>query len=167
MATWIPAYVGLGSNLDDPLGQVSTAAAGLGQLEETRLVRQSPWYRNPPMGPADQPDYVNGVVGLLTQLTARRLLEALESLEEAQGRRRKGERWGPRSIDLDLLLYGERQIDEPGLKIPHPGITRRPFVIGPLADISQDVLIPGLGRVRKFVKVCDLSSLTRIEIQSS
>ena len=124
---------------------------------------KSTWYLNPPMGPPEQPDYVNGVVGLLTQLSPRGLLAALKQQERVQGRQTPDVRWGPRTIDLDLLLYGQRVIDEPDLTIPHPGITKRPFVIGPLAEIAPQVSIPGLGSVSELVKVSDLSQLNRID----
>jgi len=150
---WRPAYVGLGSNLDDPLQQVRRAAEGLKQLPETRLQCLSPWYRNPPMGPQDQPDYVNGVAGLLTRLAPAALLAALQSLETELGRQPYRERWGPRRIDLDLLLHGQAVIEQPGLTLPHPGIARRPFVIKPLLDIAPDITVPGLGRLAESVKV--------------
>ncbi len=150
---WRPAYVGLGSNLDDPLQQVRRAAEGLRQLPQTRLECLSPWYGNPPMGPQDQPDYVNGVAGLLTQLTPVALLAALKSLERELGRQPHSERWGPRRIDLDLLLHGQAVIEQPGLSLPHPGIAERPFVIKPLLDIAPDINVPGLGRLAESVKV--------------
>ena len=163
---WVPAFIGLGSNLDDPLVQVQAAAHALARLTETRLMKTSPWYRNPAMGPAGQPDYVNGVLALLTRLEPRRLLDALKAQEGDQGRTPVAERWGPRRIDLDLLLFGERRIDESDLRVPHPGLAERAFVLGPLADIAPDVWVPGLGRVAKLVKVCDLSPLKRIETQA-
>lgn len=158
---WTPAYVGLGSNLDDPLSQVRRAADGLGQLPTTRLLLLSPWYHNPPMGPQDQPDYVNGVAGVLTQLPPAALLAALKSLEAQLGRLPESERWGPRHIDLDLLLHGGAVIDQPGLKLPHPGIAKRPFVIKPLLDIAPDIRIPGLGRLAESVKV---GAFTELEV---
>lgn len=145
--------MGLGSNLDDPLQQVRRAAEGLKQLPDTRLQRLSPWYRNPPMGPQDQPDYVNGVAGLLTRLAPAALLAALQSLEAELGRQPRTERWGPRRIDLDLLLHGQAVIEQPGLTLPHPGIAQRPFVIKPLLDIAPDITVPGLGRLAESVKV--------------
>jgi 2-amino-4-hydroxy-6-hydroxymethyldihydropteridine diphosphokinase len=158
---WIPAYVGLGSNLGDPLAQVRRAAQGLGDLPMTRLQLTSHWYRNPPMGPKDQPDYVNGAAGLLTQLAPTALLEALKSLEADLGRLPESERWGPRHIDLDLLLHGQAVIDQPGLKLPHPGIAKRPFVIKPLLDIAPDIRVPGLGRLAESVKV---GAFTQLEV---
>lgn len=150
---WTPAYVGLGSNIGDPLAQVNRAAKALGELPTTRLQILSPCYRNPPMGPRDQPDYVNAVVGLLTQLKPEALLAALKSLEMDLGRLPESERWGPRHIDLDLLLHGTAVIDRPGLRLPHPGIAKRPFVIKPLLDIAPDIVVPGVGRLAESVKV--------------
>ena len=156
---WIPAYVGLGSNLGDPLAQVQRAIDALDELPTTRLVAASGLYRNPPLGPKDQPDYVNGVAGLLTQLTPDALLAALKSLEGALGRLPESMRWGPRHIDLDLLLHGNAVIDRPGLTLPHPGIADRPFVIKPLLDIAPDIDVPGLGRLAESVKVSAFAAL--------
>lgn len=137
------AYVGLGSNLDGPASQVSRALEALTRLPLTRLLARSRLYRNPPMGPQDQPDYVNAVACLATALPAQQLLAELQGVERAQGRVRGAERWGPRTLDLDLLLYGHEIIRTPGLEVPHPGIAERPFVLLPLAEIAPDVVIPG------------------------
>lgn len=107
------------------------------------------------MGPADQPDFVNAAAGLLTTLAPRALLDALLGLEVELGRPARRPRWGPRRIDLDLLVYAGCQISEPGLCVPHPGIAERRFVLQPLADIAPDLWLPGLGRVSKILKVCD------------
>ncbi len=159
---WLPAYIGIGSNLDDPLAQVQRAAAGISQLPTTRLLATSPWYSNPPMGPKPQPDYVNGVVGVLTQLGPQQCLAALKALELELGREPAAQRWGPRLIDLDLLLHGRSEIDQEGLKLPHPGIRDRPFVIKPLLDIAADISVPGLGRLRESVKVTTFTDLKPI-----
>ena len=133
---WLPAYIGIGSNLDDPLSQVRRAAEAMRHLPSTRFIVASPWYSNPPMGPKKQPDYVNGVVGLLTQATPRALLGELKALENELGRTPAEVHWGPRLIDLDLLLQGDLRVEESGLSVPHPGILDRPFVIKPLLDIA-------------------------------
>jgi 2-amino-4-hydroxy-6-hydroxymethyldihydropteridine diphosphokinase len=156
---WIPAYVGVGSNLDDPLAQVRRATQAIANLPTTRLLATSPWYSNPPMGPKSQPDYINGVVGVLTQLNPRQFLVGLKALELQLGREPAAQRWGPRLIDLDLLLHGVSQVDAPGLNLPHPGIGDRSFVIKPLLDIAPDINVPGLGRLRESVKVSTFTDL--------
>ncbi|MEJ2602506.1 MAG: 2-amino-4-hydroxy-6-hydroxymethyldihydropteridine diphosphokinase [Gammaproteobacteria bacterium] len=146
--SWQPAYVGIGSNLDDPRRQVLGAFDDLARLPDVRLVARSPLYRSRPMGRADQPDFVNAVAGLLTRLAPGDLLTRLQAIEESHGRRRsEGERWGPRTLDLDLLVYGDVVVQEPGLGVPHPGIGERNFVLLPLASVAPDLVVPGLGRV--------------------
>ena len=147
MALWRPAYVGVGSNLDDPRAQVSRAFGRLAQLPSTRVELTSPLYGSRPMGPIPQPDYVNAVAGLLTELEAPALFAELRALEAALGRPAVHERWGPRVIDLDLLSYAHESHAGPGLVLPHPGIPERNFVLYPLADIAPELDLPGLGRV--------------------
>jgi 2-amino-4-hydroxy-6-hydroxymethyldihydropteridine diphosphokinase len=159
---WTPAYVALGSNLDDPGAQVARAFDALESLRGTRLVARSPLYRSAPLGPVAQPDFVNAVGGLLTQLAPRALLDALKSLEAALGREAPVVRWGPRRIDLDLLVHGTARVDEPGLSVPHPGLAERAFVLRPLADVAPDLEVPGLGRVRSLADRVDASGLARI-----
>jgi len=143
---WRPAYVGLGSNLDSPRERVLEAVELMKALAATRLVLRSHLYLTRPLGPQDQPDFVNAAVGLLTQLTARDLLAGLLGIERSMGRNRQ-ERWGPRVIDLDLLWLVDAVIDEPGLTVPHPGVSTRNFVLYPLADIAPMIKIPGFGPV--------------------
>ena len=150
VAIWQPAYIGLGSNLQDPRTQVARACAGLQALAATRLVRVSPLYRSRPFGPVPQPDFINAVAGLLTQLDPRTLLGQLQALERGQGRPAQRERWGPRIIDLDLLVYGRERREEPGLTLPHRGIVERNFVLYPLCDLAPDLDVPGLGRVAEL-----------------
>ena len=150
VASWQPAYIGLGSNLQDPRAQVLRAAAALGALASTRLVRLSPLYRSKPFGPVQQPDFVNAVAGVLTQLDSRTLLGELLALERTLGRPAEHERWGPRVIDLDLLVYGRERREEPGLTLPHRGIVERNFVLYPLCDLAPDLEVPGLGRVAEL-----------------
>jgi 2-amino-4-hydroxy-6-hydroxymethyldihydropteridine diphosphokinase len=156
---WTPAYVGLGSNLDDPPLQIARGFEALATLPHTRLVLRSRLYRTHPLGPIDQPDFVNAAAGLLTQLPHRDLLVSLKGLENRLGRRRPAERWGPRRIDLDLLVYGNARIDEPDLTVPHPGIAERAFVLAPLADFAPDLRVPGLGLVRELLATVDTSGL--------
>jgi 2-amino-4-hydroxy-6-hydroxymethyldihydropteridine diphosphokinase len=143
---WRPAYVAVGSNLDQPRQRVTEAFERLATLRETRLELRSQIYLTRPMGPQDQPDFVNAVAGLMTRLSARELLDALLDIERAMGRDRQ-ERWGPRIVDLDLLWMTGATIDEPGLTLPHPGVSERNFVLYPLDDIAPTLLIPGHGRV--------------------
>jgi 2-amino-4-hydroxy-6-hydroxymethyldihydropteridine diphosphokinase len=150
MQRWQPAYVGVGSNLDDPRVQVPAAVARLGQLPRCRLVLASRLYRSRPFGPIAQPDFVNAVAGLLTQLDAAALLEELRGVETAMGRPAQRERWGPRVIDLDLLCFARERRTEATLTLPHPGIVQRNFVLYPLAEIAPDLDLPGLGRVAEL-----------------
>jgi 2-amino-4-hydroxy-6-hydroxymethyldihydropteridine diphosphokinase len=144
---WLPAYVGVGSNLSDPAMQVRGALERLSRLPATLLVSRSPLYHTPPFGEVPQPAFVNAAAGLLTQLTPEQLLAALRSLERELGRQPPRERWGPRVIDLDLLVMGAERRDGDALRLPHPGIAERDFVVYPLADIAPDLEVPGLGPV--------------------
>lgn len=146
-SVWMPAYVALGSNLDDPSAQIRAALLRLQTLEATRLVSTSRLYRSAPLGPQDQPEFVNAVVGLLTHLEPRELLVRLKQVEADMGREVPVRRWGPRRIDLDLLVYGTQRIDEPDLIVPHPGVPERNFVLYPLRDIAPDLIVPGQGSV--------------------
>ncbi|MDZ7643929.1 MAG: 2-amino-4-hydroxy-6-hydroxymethyldihydropteridine diphosphokinase [Woeseiaceae bacterium] len=146
-ARWRPAYVGLGSNLEDPVGQVEGALAELAALPQTRLEARSSLYRSAPLGPADQPDYVNAAAALLTRLTADELLAGLQAIEASHGRRRDGARWGPRTLDLDLLVYGRERRESASLTLPHPRIAQRNFVLWPLAEIAPYLTVPGLTHV--------------------
>lgn len=145
-ALWRPAYVAIGSNLDSPQRQVRTALEQIGRLPNTRLILVSALYETQPMGPQDQPDYVNAAAGILTQSDPRALLQGLLDIERRMGRNR-GERWGPRIIDLDLIWMSGPRIDEPGLQLPHPGVSTRNFVLYPLNDIAPSLEIPAHGRV--------------------
>ena len=160
---WVPAYVALGSNLDDPQAQVERALMALGELPGTRLVLRSPLYRSAPLGPVAQPDFVNAVAGLLTQLEAPELLRELKALESHLGRAAPVVRWGPRSIDLDLLAHGTTQIDNESITVPHPGIAQRAFVLVPWAQISPALEVPGIGRVGNLAQRLGAAGLQRIE----
>ncbi len=159
---WIPAYVALGSNLDDPGAQVLRAFDALGSLRGSRLVLRSSLYRSPPFGPVAQPEFVNAVAALLTTLEPRAMLTELKSLEQELGRETPVVRWGPRRIDLDLLVHGGSRCDEPDLQLPHPGIPERAFVLVPLAEIAPELDVPGVGRVRALVASVDSSGLVKI-----
>lgn len=162
MALWRPAYVGLGSNLDDPRAQVNAACAHLARLPLTCLAVISPLYGSRPLGPIAQPDYVNAVAGLLTRLESPALLAELQAIEAALGRPPQHERWGPRIIDLDLLCYARERRSGPRLTLPHPGIPERNFVLYPLADIAPDLDLPGLGRVAELAGRLSAEGLTRL-----
>ena len=159
---WIPAYVALGSNLDDPHAQVLRAFEALAAVRGSRLVARSSLYRSPPLGPVAQPDFLNAVAGILTTLPAREFLAELKSLEERLGRARPVQRWGPRRIDLDLLVHGTARVDEPGLTVPHPGIAERQFVLEPLAEIAPELEVPGVGRVRTLAGRVSTVGIVRV-----
>jgi 2-amino-4-hydroxy-6-hydroxymethyldihydropteridine diphosphokinase len=144
---WYPAYVGLGSNLDGPAGQLEDAFDLLAEIPRTRMVTRSSLYRSAPFGGIEQPDFVNAVASLMTRLSARQLLDELQRIETQRGRERGEARWGPRVLDLDLLVYGSSRIDEAGLIVPHPGIAERNFVLLPLLEVAPEMVIPGLGRI--------------------
>jgi 2-amino-4-hydroxy-6-hydroxymethyldihydropteridine diphosphokinase len=158
----VRAYIGIGSNLDDPVAQVLEAVEELGMIPDTILVNRSSLYSGKPMGPADQPDYVNAVVSLDTLLSAEELHSALVSIEDLQGRSRTGEQWGPRIIDLDLLLYGNSSIHTETLTVPHPGMHERDFVIIPLEEIAGNVKIPGRGFLYSLINKCESHSLKKL-----
>lgn len=147
LARWRPAYVGIGSNLEAPQDQIARAISALADIENTILVRTSPLYKSAPLDGSEQPDYVNGVAALLTRLDAGALMASLHKIEEAQGRTRSAEEWGPRTLDLDLLVFSGESIDRKELKVPHPGIAERNFVLLPLVDVAPYLRIPGLGSV--------------------
>jgi 2-amino-4-hydroxy-6-hydroxymethyldihydropteridine diphosphokinase len=147
---WQPAYVGIGSNLSDPRAQVLAAQERLASVPRSLLVLRSPLYGSRPMGPISQGDYVNAVAGLLTQLDSRALFAELKGIELAFGRPAVHEKWGPRVLDLDLLVFGRERRSDPELTLPHPGIVERNFVLYPLADIAPDLDVPGLGRVAEL-----------------
>lgn len=158
----VPAYIGLGSNLQEPAQQILRACAELAALPHLELRARSPLYRSPPMGPADQPAYINAVLAIATTLAPLALLTQLHAIEDAHQRVRTI-RWGPRTLDLDLLVYDNVQLDTPELTLPHPGIAPRNFVLYPLADVAPDLLIPGLGHIQQLLAQCPAAGLERIE----
>jgi 2-amino-4-hydroxy-6-hydroxymethyldihydropteridine diphosphokinase len=157
----VTAYIALGSNLGDPAAQIRRAMQALAAMPETRLVRRSSLYRNPPAGYLDQPEFVNAVARIETRLAPRDLLEQLLAIERAHGRARDFPN-GPRTLDLDILLYGERTVREPGLTIPHPRMLERAFVLVPLAEIAPETVVPGGGRIADLVKNVDASALVKL-----
>lgn len=161
MSTPVRACVGLGGNIGDVAAALRDALAALDALPGTRLLRASGLYRTPAWGVQDQPDFVNAAALLATTLSPRALLDALLAIERAHGRERAadGSRWGPRTLDLDLLLYGDAVIDEPGLVVPHPQLHARAFVLVPLADVAADVEVPGHGRVDALLAAVDAAGI--------
>ena len=141
-AHWTPAYVALGSNLAEPTQQVKRALQALSQLASTRLICHSSLYQSQPMGPQQQPMFINAVAALLTQQTAQQLLAELQRIEADMGRQSSAERWGPRIIDLDVLLFGEIRFATDTLQLPHPGMLVRNFVMQPLAEIAPQLVMP-------------------------
>jgi 2-amino-4-hydroxy-6-hydroxymethyldihydropteridine diphosphokinase len=158
----VRAYIGIGSNLDHPAARVQAAFGELERLPGTRLAARSSLYGSKPMGPADQPDFVNAVAGVDTRLPAVDLLQALTQIEDQQGRDRGAEQWGPRTLDLDLLLYGEQRITTPALTVPHPGMHERDFVLVPLAEIAGDLDVPGHGLLSALTRSCETHDLVRL-----
>jgi 2-amino-4-hydroxy-6-hydroxymethyldihydropteridine diphosphokinase len=138
------AYIGVGSNLGDRLAMLNLAIKELASLEQIDIVSVSGVWETSPIGPGEQNDYLNGAALLRTDLPPRGLLDALLAAEQAQGRKRLV-RWGPRTLDLDLLLYGDQQVEEPGLSVPHPWLTRRRFVLEPLLEIAPELIHPVTG----------------------
>lgn len=165
MATqvWQPAYVGLGSNLGDPAARLRAALDAIAALPGVTALVASPFYRTAPFGPVEQPDFVNAVAGLLTTQGPEELHAALRGLEQRLGRSPPRERWGPREIDLDLLVHGDARRDGAALSLPHPGIPQRDFVLYPLRDIAPDLVVPGAGRVRELAARVEDRGAMRLE----
>jgi 2-amino-4-hydroxy-6-hydroxymethyldihydropteridine diphosphokinase len=152
-------YIALGSNLGDPVRQARTAIALLSGMPELSLQAVSSLYRSAPMGPQDQPDYINAVIALETSLTPLALLDLLQKIELEHGRERKDERWGPRTLDLDILLYGQEIINNPRLTVPHYGMKLREFVIYPLLEIAPQLMLPCGSSLLSLAAQCDRNGL--------
>ena len=155
------AYIGLGSNLDSPRQQIVTAFSALDALSATALTRRSSLYRSKPVGPPDQADFINAVAELRTGLLPLALLDGLQAIEDRHGRAR-GRRWGPRTLDLDLLLYGAATINHERLTVPHPEMLKRAFVLAPLAEIWADCRLPGGGALNDQLAALDRAGLERL-----
>lgn len=136
------AYIALGSNLASPLEQVNAAINAIREIPESRIVALSSFYRTPPLGPQDQPDYLNAAVALETTLEPDALLDHTQRIELQQGRVRKAERWGPRTLDLDIMLFGDRVIRSERLTVPHYDMKNRGFMLWPLFEIAPDLHFP-------------------------
>ena len=156
------AVVGLGSNLQQPERQLRQALDALRAIAQEGVVKAPSLYRSPPMGPQDQPDYINAVAVIETVLEPLELLDQLQQIEQQQGRERK-RHWGERTLDLDLLLYGDQSIDHPRLQVPHPGITERSFVLLPMQEVLGDMQeIPGQGELGQWVERCNCDEIERV-----
>jgi 2-amino-4-hydroxy-6-hydroxymethyldihydropteridine diphosphokinase len=136
------AYIAIGSNLASPLEQVNAAVQALGEIPESRIIAVSSFYRTPPLGPQDQPDYLNAAVVLETALAAETLLDNTQRIELQQGRVRKAERWGPRTLDLDIMLFGHETINTERLTVPHYDMKNRGFMLWPLFEVAPDLTFP-------------------------
>ncbi|MGH8271919.1 MAG: 2-amino-4-hydroxy-6-hydroxymethyldihydropteridine diphosphokinase [Gammaproteobacteria bacterium] len=144
------AWIGLGSNLGDSRAAIERAFTELGELPASELQKHSRLYCSKPWGPVPQPDFVNAVAALETALAPEVLLDELLAIESRHGRER-GERWGPRTLDLDLLLYGDETISTPRLQVPHPRLAERAFVLAPFAELAPDLQVPGAGTVMELL----------------
>ncbi|PUA27383.1 MAG: 2-amino-4-hydroxy-6-hydroxymethyldihydropteridine diphosphokinase [Cellvibrio sp. 79] len=156
----VVAYIGLGSNLEDPLDQVQRAFDELDSLASTRLLKRSSLYQSRAIGP-EQPDYINAVAQLETNLAPLELLDALQTIEQTH-RRVRLQHWGPRTLDLDLLLYNNETIQHPRLSVPHPYLTQRGFVLYPLADLDPNLHFPDGKSLQALLKQCPFEGLVRL-----
>lgn len=160
--SFVTAYIGLGSNLGDPVQQLHQALAAMTMLPDTKVTVVSSFYQNPAVGPV-QPDYINAVAEIVTELEPLALLDGLQAIERRAGRRReKEQRWGPRPLDLDILLYDNKVIDHERLVVPHVEMTRRPFVIFPLLEIAPAAVMPTGQPIAELAKNLSAESLTKI-----
>ncbi len=159
----VVAYIGFGSNLQNPKLQIEKAFVELQELDSTRLLVTSSLYKTKPMGPTDQPDFINAVAKILTSLSPKELLTELQEIEARHRRQRGTQRWGPRTLDLDILLYGNLQMDTKQLRIPHYGIAEREFVLIPLQEIEADLIIPGKGILSELIEQLPQYEMMKIE----
>jgi len=157
----VPAFIALGANLGEPAQQIASALAALAALPQTRLGARSSLYRSEPAGFTEQPDFINAVARLDTALAPRALLDALLAIEQSHGRTRAF-RNAPRTLDLDILLYGDLVLDEPGLHLPHPRLHERAFVLLPLTEIAPATVIPGQGRIDALLARIDTGAVHRL-----
>ena len=157
------AWLGLGSNLQQPLVQLKEALNRLAKQEQVEILRTSSFYQTPPWGDEKQDDFINAVAEIETSLEPVSLLRVLQSIENAMGRRRSGRRWGPRLIDLDLLLYGDLQYHSDELELPHPRMFERAFVLMPMCELETKLEIPGHGLTGKLLQQLDCGSICRLD----
>ena len=155
------AFIALGANLDDPVGQLRAALDSLAALPDSRLVCSSSFYRTAPIGAPGQPDYINAVAALQTTLAPATLLAELLDIEQHFGRQREFPN-APRTLDLDLLLYDQLSIDQPGLQVPHPRLHLRAFVVVPLAEIAPDITLPGRGTLAAWLPATAMQRISKL-----
>lgn len=158
------AYVALGSNLETPIDQLRSALRAMAELPTSRLAAVSSFYISDPLGPPDQPRFVNAVAALDTELAPLALLDALQAIEREQGRVRKAERWGPRTLDLDILLFGDLRLDSERLTLPHYHMHARAFVLYPLAEIAPDLRLPDGRALDALLRACPYVGLERLAV---
>ncbi|MDN3609073.1 2-amino-4-hydroxy-6-hydroxymethyldihydropteridine diphosphokinase [Vibrio ostreicida] len=152
-------YIAVGSNMTDPIAQANQAIESLKKLPRSEFNQSSMLYSSAPMGPKDQPDYINAIVKISTELTPLELLDCTQAIEQDQGRVRKDQRWGPRTLDLDIILYGDEVIDSERLTVPHYGMKEREFVLYPLAEIAPNLTFPCGTRLEDLLKVVEQNGL--------
>ncbi len=166
MSTILPiqssVFIGLGSNLQQPAQQLNSARKDINLIDSVSELKFSSLYLSPPMGPQDQPDYVNAVMSISTELQPLQILRALQAIELQHGRTRTGKRWTARTLDLDLLVIDDLSLNLPELIVPHIGIHERAFVLYPLYEIAPDLIIPGHGAVSELIKTCPLNGLIKM-----
>jgi len=162
----IKAYIGLGSNQQDPVNQLKLAMDHIASIPGVTVCRTSSFYRSKPVGPQDQPWFINAVSEIETELEAEQLLDELQAIENRQGRVRT-QHWGPRTLDLDILLYGKLQLNTERLILPHKEMKHRNFVLAPLAEIAPELNIPGMGPVSDLLQCCHQADIEKLHEQKS
>lgn len=160
----IQVYIGLGSNLELPEKQIQAACKSLASLPDTVFIKCSSLYQSRPMGPQDQPDYVNAVALIETALSPESLLQQTQLIECQQGRIRKENRWGPRTLDLDILLFGQQLIENERLTVPHSGMKLREFVLYPLFEIAQELILPCGEKLSDLILICPINGLQKMTV---
>lgn len=159
----IAVWVGLGSNLDNPVSQVSQALTELADIPQTQVIRTSSLYESEPFGPVEQDNFINAVAELITELDAHQLLDELQKIEQ-QHQRKREIHWGPRTLDLDILLFGQQQIATERLNVPHPYLSERNFVIYPLLEISPTLTLPDGRTLQTLAEGCPIGTLTQLAL---
>lgn len=157
-------FIAFGSNLSDPIKQAKTALTALAKIPYTTIIQCSPFYRTKPLGSQNQPDYLNAVIQLETTLTAEKLLDYTQQIEQDQGRVRYGEKWGPRTLDLDILLFGQQVIDTSRLTVPHYDLKNREFMLYPLYDIAPDCIFPDGTVLKQLLQTVKKNGMRQIEV---
>lgn len=155
-------YIGLGANLNDPVQQLRSALSAISRIPNSQLIRYSSFYSSQPLGPSEQPEYVNAVAALNTSLAPEELLKTLQKIELEQGRTRKAERWGPRTLDLDIILFGQRIINSELLTVPHYHFHLREFVLYPLYQIAPQLVLPDGKTVKQLLQTVPKNGLTEL-----